>query len=232
MGYLIALIFAAAAVLVFVLPRDTFIAGMEPGQFIANAAYGLFAVVLAASLIHRYRGRFGAALRDIAIWVLLAAGLLTIYAYRDALAPIGERIMAELSPGKVVTSAPGVAEVVRRRGGDFVIEARANGRPLLFVFDTGASSVVLRAEDARRIGIDVSKLAYLSVVSTANGVARAAETTIDSLSVGTITQRRVRALVAQPGALMQSLLGQSFLGKLDSYSVEKDRLVLRGRADP
>jgi aspartyl protease family protein len=36
----------------------------------------------------------------------------------------------------------------------------------------------------------------------------------------------VTALVARPGALEESLLGMSFLERLKSYTVERDRLVL------
>ena len=39
--------------------------------------------------------------------------------------------------------------------------------------------------------------------------------------------RNVRALVVRPGALNESLLGMSFLERLQSYTVERGRLVLR-----
>jgi len=39
----------------------------------------------------------------------------------------------------------------------------------------------------------------------------------------------VRALVAKPGALSESLLGMSFLERLQSYSVERGRLVLKAK---
>jgi aspartyl protease family protein len=104
---------------------------------------------------------------------------------------------------------------------------RANGLTLRFLFDTGASSVVLRAEDAARIGFDPKTLDYRVTVQTANGRTVAAPVVIDALSVGGITQRRVRALVARPGVLHENLLGQSFLQRLSGYSVERNRLVLR-----
>jgi aspartyl protease family protein len=55
---------------------------------------------------------------------------------------------------------------------------------------------------------------------------QAAAVTLDSLSVGPIEQRNVRALVAPPGSLGQSLLGMSFLDALHGYSISGDRLVL------
>ena len=50
---------------------------------------------------------------------------------------------------------------------------------------TGASSVVIRAEDARKIGLDPDKLDYSVPISTANGSSRAAQVTLDRLAVCT-----------------------------------------------
>ena len=199
MAIFVALGLLVGFTLVWLLPRDALIANIPAGDVIANGAYGLLAVVLAASLVHRYRGRLGAAARDALIWIVLAIGFVAIYAYRDALTTVYQSIMAEVSPGSAITSTPGVAEVARRRDGHFVIRMKANGVELPFLFDTGATMVVLRAEDARRIGIDVSRLSYTEVVSTANGVTRAAATQLASLAVGTIVRTHVRALVAREG---------------------------------
>ncbi len=219
----------AAAILALALPGDTRIAGVEGGAFVANAAYGLVAVALAASLVHRYRGRLGAGVRDALIWAGLFVALVAGYAYRDLLDPFAQRVMAELRPGSAIVSTPGVVEVARRRDGHYVVDMLANGVKLPFVFDTGASNVVLRAEDAAKLGIDLAKLTYSLPISTANGVSRAAEISLDSLGVGTIGQRRVRALVARPGSLDENLLGMSFLEKLSFYGVENSRLVLKSR---
>ena len=129
----------------------------------------------------------------------------------------------------VMTPAPGEAAVVRRSDGTFVIDMVADGVRLPFVFDTGASTVVLRAQDAQRIGIDSRHLAFNQEVSTANGRTRAAEANIESLSAGSITLNNMQALVAAPGALNENLLGQTFLERLASYGVEGNRLVLRSK---
>jgi aspartyl protease family protein len=57
----------------------------------------------------------------------------------------------------------------------------------------------------------------------------AAPVTLDSVSIGSITERRIRALVARPGALRDNLLGMTFLERLASYEVRGNRLILRGR---
>ena len=66
-------------------------------------------------------------------------------------------------------------------------------------------------------------------VTTANGSALAAEARLDQIAVGPIVMRNVGALVARPGALDESLLGMSFLERLKSYTVERDRLILTAR---
>ena len=62
-------------------------------------------------------------------------------------------------------------------------------------------------------------------VDTANGRTRAAPVTLDRLAVGGIVERAVPALIAQPGQLKTSLLGMSFLNRLESWEVRGDRLV-------
>ena len=89
--------------------------------------------------------------------------------------------------------------------------------------------MVLRGEDAKKLGMDPDALRYDTVVSTANGVTRAAQTSISKLTVGSITVQNVRATVARPGTLQENLLGQSFLEKLSGYAVENNRLVMRSR---
>jgi aspartyl protease family protein len=64
-------------------------------------------------------------------------------------------------------------------------------------------------------------------VDTANGRARAAPVTLERVSIGGITERSVPALIAQPGQLRASLLGMSFLNRLESWQVRGDRLLLR-----
>jgi len=86
--------------------------------------------------------------------------------------------------------------------------------------------VVLTAEDARRAGVETSRLVFDVPVSTANGAAMAAETRLEQIAVGPIVMRNVPAMVARRGALDESLLGMSFLERLKSYTVERDRLIL------
>jgi aspartyl protease family protein len=96
------------------------------------------------------------------------------------------------------------------------------------IVDTGASTIVLRPEDAKKAGIDVSRLTYRVPVLTANGRTIAARVRLDEVAIGPLDRQKVDALVAQPGALTQSLLGMSFLSRLRSYEFSGDFLTLRG----
>lgn len=110
--------------------------------------------------------------------------------------------------------------------GHFTIEATVNGRTVAMLADTGASSVVLTHDDARRAGFNPGSLTYSVPVSTANGTAYVAKASLDVIEVDGIVLRNVEALIAQPEVLNTSLLGMSFIGRLERFSLEGRRLVL------
>ena len=164
-----------------------------------------------------------------AVWAALMIALTGAYAYRFEASDIAERIAGELFPSEPQVGRGGEVIVNRRLSGEFAITGRVNGARVTFLFDTGASAVVLTADDARRAGVDASRLVFDVPVATANGGALAAEVRLDQVAVGPIVMRNVPALVARRGALEESLLGMSFLERLKSYTVERDRLVLVAR---
>ena len=85
-----------------------------------------------------------------------------------------------------------------------------------------------RASSAAAAGLRFAPEDYQISVTTANGAATAAPARLDSVAVGPIVVHGVRALVARPGALRQSLLGMTFLERLKSFSVEGGKLILKG----
>ncbi len=86
----------------------------------------------------------------------------------------------------------------------------------------------LTHEAAKAAGLPLELLNYSVVVDTANGKTRAAAVTLDSIGVGGVIERSVPALIAQPGQLRTSLLGMSFLNRLESWEVRGDKLIMRG----
>ncbi|MCB1475849.1 MAG: TIGR02281 family clan AA aspartic protease [Rhodobiaceae bacterium] len=118
-------------------------------------------------------------------------------------------------------------EISRHRSGHYYTEATIDGRDIAVLVDTGASSIALTYEDAERIGLSPARLDYNIRVQTANGEGRAARVVLSRVSIGSVTLRDVNANVAEKGMLGVTLLGMSFLGRLSSFSVEGDRLVLK-----
>lgn len=204
------------------------IGGLEPDQFAGLAGGGTLLAVIAAGFWREFRGRIGANLRALLIWGALGGAIVVAYAYREQAREVGDRVMAELRPGSARVGPGGLVTIIRRADGDFRIRAAVNGRTQAFVFDTGASAVVLTAESAAGLGLTPKDGEFTVRVSTANGIAYTAPILLDSIAVGDITERRVPAFVSRPGALTTNLLGMSFLSRLSSYEVRGDKLILRG----
>ena len=118
-------------------------------------------------------------------------------------------------------------KIRKRPDGHFVVRTEANGVMLHMLVDTGASTVVLKPEDAQRLQIDVENLRYLVPVQTANGTTYAASVRLQTLSIGEISLRDVDALVAKRGTLRDNLLGMSFLNRLTSFEFSGEYLTLR-----
>ncbi|MDT2024283.1 TIGR02281 family clan AA aspartic protease [Methylocella sp. CPCC 101449] len=207
---------------------DAKIFGLSPGAFAAVLAFSLVALANVGWYLSEHRGRLSTTVLQALAWVAIFGIVITGYTFRQEFAGVSSRVMDGLVPGRTPKAGADEAIAVRRRDGHFGFDAIADGTKVTMMFDTGASSVVLTSEDAQRMGVDLSGLNYTVRVSTANGTAMAAPYYLEALTVGNITVRRVRALVARPGALSESLLGQSFLDRLAGFNVEKDRLVLRG----
>ena len=111
------------------------------------------------------------------------------------------------------------------RGGHYFLTAEIGGADIDFLVDTGASLIALSYEDAERIGLDPDNLEYNGVVQTANGTTKVAPITLDTVRVGQLEVDRVQAIVSK-APMGTSLLGMSFLRRLESYRVEDGNLVL------
>ena len=97
--------------------------------------------------------------------------------------------------------------------GHFISEGRVNGGVVRFVVDTGATSIVLPARDAMRLGIDYRK-GPRGVIQTANDLAPAWRVTLDRVSLGAIELQQVDAVVIERGVDIV-LLGMSFLNRVE-----------------
>ncbi len=202
---------------------------ITPDDWAELVFYGAIATYVAVMIPKLFRGSVTAAIGALLFWAIVLFGAIAGYAYRVELRAVGERVIAVLVPGTAIETGAKEVTVFRRPDGQFAVNGSVDGRKITFMLDTGASAVVLRAEDAAKLGIPIHRLAYDIEVSTANGRTMAAEIELPRLSIGPIAEDQVRALVARPGALHENLLGMSFLGDLASFSMTSDRLVMRGK---
>jgi aspartyl protease family protein len=138
--------------------------------------------------------------------------------------------------GKVSPNAKSVAglrpsggpSVELRAGayGHFHTTADVNGRGIDVLVDTGASMVALTYDDARRAGVFVRPSDFTQTVSTANGHARVAPVALDSVDIGGVRVRNVQGVVVEAGKMEKTLLGMSYLSRLQKVEMGAGRLLL------
>lgn len=223
------LLIAAGAVLAFAGSGMEPTTGLPWREIVSLLVFGGVVLTITGWAVARSRPGWRDVGSSLVMWTIFMAAAASVYVRRDAFVEGALSLSDEIGltqPAAIVAGSGEVA-VTRRLDGTFVVPARVNDHETRFIFDTGATAVVLTSETATAAGLRPETLSFRVPISTANGRAMAAAITLDRVTVGTITFTRVVALVASPGLLHENLLGQSFLQRLGSYEVRGKRLVLR-----
>ncbi|MEO5758941.1 MAG: TIGR02281 family clan AA aspartic protease [Mesorhizobium sp.] len=204
--------------------------GVENYDFSRLVWLGAIAALVGAGLLRSGRP-VGAMARNLGAWAAIVLVLIAGYQYRYELQDFASRVTAGLVPGSPlalgVDDGHATVTLDKAENGHFEARILVNGKPIRTVVDTGATSTVLTAEDARAAGYDPDTLNFTIPVSTANGIARAAGVKTNELAIGGIVRRNMPVMVAAPGALGQSLLGMNFISSLSGFDVRGDRMILR-----
>jgi aspartyl protease family protein len=219
------LLVAAAFILLF----DQSVGNLAPDEAAILLGIGAIMFFMGGRIVDGFRRSGIAGLHAILLGGLTCAILVWGYASRSEVEGVLDRMIGDVAPGRIVTTPGGDVVAAKRLDGSFSVNTQVNGQAIRFTFDTGASTVVLRAEDAIRVGLKPETLSYTVPVSTANGMTLAAMVFLDTVAIGPISERRIPALVARPGVLHANLLGMTFLERLSSYEVRGNRLILRGK---
>lgn len=111
----------------------------------------------------------------------------------------------------------------RNRAGHYLAGGQINGQPVVFLLDTGATDVAVPEALADRLGLERQ---YRSVSRTANGNITIWSTRLESVDLGGIRRRNVRASILPNMTGNEVLLGMSFLKHLELIQ-RGDRLTLR-----
>ncbi len=117
--------------------------------------------------------------------------------------------------------------VTSKRGGDYWVRGQINGRGVEFLVDTGASLIAMNLSTAKRLSIDY-EAGTPSRIQTANGIVETRVVNLKKVTVGEITYYNIAASVSLNNALAVTLLGNSFLSKVN-LSTDNGILIMEAK---
>ena len=160
----------------------------------------------------------GGAPRTIAIGRKTAEGVLLLGTEKDSAEFEIDGAKKTLRMGQAYAQAAGAGKqsvtLKADSRGHFVTTGSVNGGSVRFLVDTGATLIALPASEARRLGINYTQ-APRGTMQTANGVAVAYRVKLDTVKVGEVVVNGVDAVVGENDALGITLLGMSFLNRME-----------------
>ncbi|WP_050603579.1 TIGR02281 family clan AA aspartic protease [Ruegeria sp. 6PALISEP08] len=189
--------------------------GVNIGQLVYLVALGL---AVAFWFVSQNRQSLNKTLQQVMAWVFIFVGVIAVIG-------LWEDIRSSVVPAPQMTVSGETIEVPRAYDGHYYLPVLVNGEPINFLVDTGASQIVLSAQDAERAGIDPNQLNYFGRALTANGEVRTAPVRLETLTVGPITDQNVSAWVNE-GELHKSLLGMDYLHRFSNIQFADGRMIL------
>lgn len=99
--------------------------------------------------------------------------------------------------------------------GHYVVDGLIDGTTVRFLVDTGATTIAINKQTAKRLGLLYRVDGRPTVVQTASGVTSAYRVEFDKVQIRAITLRRVEGVVIDGDYPREALLGQSFLNRLN-----------------
>lgn len=178
----------------------------------------ILAVMVIGWFIAQGRGSWNKTLQQAAIWAFIFGGAIAAYG-------LWNDISQTVRPQQAVFEEGNRIVVPRSQNGHYFIETTVNGAPMRFVLDTGATSLVLTEKDARAAGLDPQKLNFYSRAMTANGEVRTAPVRLDEITLGSVTDHDVPAVVNE-GEMSNSLMGMTYLQRWGKIEIAGDTLTL------
>ncbi len=117
--------------------------------------------LVSSGLIFTRQIKLGEVVRNISVWIGLAAIIVVGYSFRAELEEVYYRVSGELVPSHAIAINNDELVITASADGHFYVNGRANGERIRFMVDTGASRVTLSPQDASRIGIDMGQLRFI-----------------------------------------------------------------------
>lgn len=113
----------------------------------------------------------------------------------------------------------------RRGNGHFYVTAEVNGFPVDFVVDTGATTVALTTDDARRLGLDFDPAEFTTIGRGASGDVRGTQVQLDVIDIDGKRVPQISGVIVEE--LDISLLGQTYLSRISAVQMNGDYMTLR-----
>jgi aspartyl protease family protein len=121
---------------------------------------------------------------------------------------------------------PGEVVLQRARDGHFYAEVAVGSGSVMMLVDTGASIVALTGNDASMMGVDWNPGDVRPIARGASGDVYGVPVMLERIQVGELEAQGVPAVVV-PEGLDVSLLGQSFLSKMNGVEIRRDGMIIR-----
>ncbi len=178
----------------------------------------ILAGILVTHVILRNRTNLSRIFRHGAIWSVIFVGAI-------AGAMLWQDIRHDFAFRQATVTDGGRIEIRRAADSHYYLTLEANGVPVRFVVDTGATNIVLSRHDSQRTGINPDDLNFIHVAHTANGQTRMARAMLSTLALGPIVDHNV-AVSVNEGEMDDSLLGMDYLERFDRIEISDGTLTL------
>jgi aspartyl protease family protein len=123
---------------------------------------------------------------------------------------LGTHISSHFAAARVTTE-----QIWPDRNGMYSVNGTINGGAIGFLVDTGANTVALNANDAKRLNIDFKKKGKKVIGETASGRNWVYLLNLDTVTVGQIKLYNVEAIVFDGPHPTRALLGLTFLSRIN-----------------
>lgn len=193
----------------------------QSAEFIYLVAILIF--VASAYMVRRIP--IGRGLQMFAGWVIIFLAVFVAFTMKDEIAGFARQVMDERRAESTGLQVGQELQIKQALDGHFWVEGKLNGTSVRFLVDSGATTTSISTAVAKRAGIEPSG-GIPAMVQTANGVTTVERGRAQRLEVGQIVRENIAVHISD-GFGDTNVLGMNFLSSLESWRVERNRLILK-----
>ena len=117
-----------------------------------------------SGLFSRRDFKFAKILKYLGIWSAIGVVVIVLYSYRHEFSDFKSRILGEINPSAARVNGDGELVINLSQDGHFYMDVEINDVSMRFMIDTGASDIVISTKEAQRLGINLKKLLFISII--------------------------------------------------------------------